>query len=203
MATKNNDGIHSSGVTPMRYFASALLLLIFSTSAGRSERLNIICPFQKQQFSEPLSNGLVGFILGAVVCNLGANSGDLTWASGSLQSELSRLVTGTVDDPNGGITLKVTDGGFFKNSDSKTAGLPGSGRFSRSRLAEGANRVKYRNSRDKNPRLHPLPAPFPSVPAGFDSWSRALAGADHGAHGGGDRGKSAVRKLRVVNSISS
>src|SRR3984893_6949911 len=23
--------------------------------------------------------------------------------------------------------------------------------------------------------------------AGFDSWSRALAGADHGAHGGGDR----------------
>jgi hypothetical protein len=33
MATKNNDGIHSSGVTPMRYFASALLLLIFSTSA--------------------------------------------------------------------------------------------------------------------------------------------------------------------------
>src|SRR2546428_9683179 len=31
--------------------------------------------------------------------------------------------------------------------------------------------------------------------AGFDSWSRALAGADHGAHGGGDRSVFGIERM--------
>src|SRR5258708_6877442 len=31
--------------------------------------------------------------------------------------------------------------------------------------------------------------------AGFDAWSRALAGADHGAHGGGDRRGFGIERM--------
>jgi hypothetical protein len=49
-------------------------------------------------------------IPGRVVCKLEANGGQLTWEFGTTESELSRLVTGTVHETDKGTTVKVADG---------------------------------------------------------------------------------------------
>jgi len=47
---------------------------------------------------------------GKVVCNVGTSGGDLTWEYGKMVSERVRLLSGTVHNTEGRVTLRIADG---------------------------------------------------------------------------------------------